>query len=364
MDNRNVAVLGGGAIAAATSAELTSSGFKVNLFELPRFKENVQVFKEKGGVEFSGVLGSGFAKLNMVTTNIQQAVKNVCLIILTSPAFAHQTFVEACAPYLQDGQIFLIETAYFGCLRFAKTIRDTGKQVVIAEINHTPYTCTRTGPARIYIDAKRKEMFVAALPAKETSKVRDLLKNVYPGMTIVPNVLQTSLDNVNWIAHPPITLVHRGLLERTKEYSLPLKDSLSPSAINLMNRMDEERLTLGKAFGLKLLPIKHTYELGGDTLEQALRRSTEFKTFSFEYKNGTNQYLQEDLYYGLPPVTSLADLAKVSIPTIKAVIHLFSVIDGIDYLREGVNAEKMGLAGLGIEEILKFAEEGWGRSPV
>ena len=42
---------------------------------------------------------------------------------------------------------------------------------------------------------------------------------------------------------------------------------------------------------------------------------------------------------------------------IKSVLNIFSVIDGIDYLNEGVNVEKMGLTGLSIKEILDLVEQ-------
>jgi hypothetical protein len=57
MDN-NVAIIGAGAIELANVVKLSSLGFKVNLFELSRFKSNIQPIIEKGGVEFSGVTGT------------------------------------------------------------------------------------------------------------------------------------------------------------------------------------------------------------------------------------------------------------------------------------------------------------------
>jgi hypothetical protein len=116
---------------------------------------------------------------------------------------------------------------------------------------------------------------------------------------------------------------------------------------------------LAKAFGLEMSPIKHTYEYGGETLEEALRKSTEFETFKFEYKDGSNQYLKEDLYYGLPPLVSIANQIGVSIPTIQDILQIFSIIDGEDYLNKGVNAKKMGLEGLNAEEIIQIAEKGF-----
>lgn len=360
---KNVAILGGGNIALATSVELSSLGFKVNMFELPEFSSNIRPIMETGGIEFSGMAGSGFAKLSKVTTDIEEALRGVGIIILTVPAFAHKVFVETSIPHLQDEQIFLIATGYFGCLRFAKAIYNTGKQVLLAEMNITPYTCSKTGPAQLYINGKRegKGTFIAALPARDTLRALDHIKNIYPGITPVPNVLQTSLDNINWIIHPPVTLLHKGLVERSSDYTLPLKDSIPLSVVRLMENMERERLKLGKAFGLDLPPIEHCLEMGEGTqgLEEAIRKTKEFGTYNYEYKNGSHKYMMEDLYYGLPPLASLASLIKVPTPTIDSVIRIFSIIDSIDYMKEGANIEKMGLKDLSSKEVLKILNEGF-----
>lgn len=359
IDSKKVAVLGGGAIALATTADFCAADFKVNLFELPKFRKSIQPIIKRGRIEFTGAVGSLFAKPNMVTTDIGEAIRDVGLIILAVPALAHGVFVETCIPHLKDGQILLMETGYFGCMRFRKIIQNTGKRIILAEMNSTPYTGRIIGPAQLCIDEKRKELFIAALPANDTPKVANLLRNIYPEITPVLNVLQTSLDLINWIIHPPVTLLHKGLIERTKDFSLPVRDSISPSVVKIMNAMERERIELGKAFGLDLLPIKHFYELGGKTLADALRKSREWKTYNFEYQNGTHQYLKEDLYYALPPVASIASLVGVPTPTINALTYIFSVIDEVDYMKEGLTVEKMGLTGLGIKEILKLLEEGF-----
>ena len=360
MDIRKIAVLGAGNVALATTAELSNYGFTINMFELPAYEHNIGPIIEKGGIEYSGVAGEGIAKLNMITTDIEKALKDVGLIILAAPAFAHEQFVDACLPFFQNGQIFLTETAYFACLRFAKKIHQTGKQIILAEMNQSPYTCTKKNPAHIFIDAKRNEAFIAVFPAA-TNVVEKLevLKSVWPDLASVKNVMQTSLDNMNWIAHPPITILHRGLIERLEEFHLPLKDALPPSVIRLMEALERDRVTFGAAFGIKLPPIKHSFEMGGDTLEEALRLSTEFETFGYDYHNGSCPYLKEDLFFALPPIVSIANQVDVPVPAMSAVLHMFTIIDSVNYLNEGINAEKMGIAGMNRDEIRNIIENGF-----
>jgi opine dehydrogenase len=360
MNNKNVAILGGGSIALAASVDLSSRGFKINLLEHPNFKENIQSIIEKGGVGYSGVIGEGFAKLNMVTTDPGKALKDVKVILLATPVFAHETFLKACLPFLQNGQILLIETGYFGCLRFAKMIKDTGKKIILAELNITPYTCTRTGPAKIYIDDFRKwETYLATLPAGESKNIINIIRDIHPDTAIAPNVIQTSLDNANYMVHAPIILLHRGLFERETEVSLPIKDLLTPSVLALTDEIEREGQKLGEAFGVDVPPLRHLWNPGAKSYRESLGSAPSFETFEMVCKDASNVYMKEDLYCSLPAIASLSNLVKVPTPVIKAIIDIFSVIDGIDYIQEGVNVENMGLAGLSSKEVLNLVEEGY-----
>jgi len=57
------------------------------------------------------------------------------------------------------------------------------------------------------------------------------------------------------------------------------------------------------------------------------------------------RYLHEDVGWGLVPWMHLAATADSPAPTITALTHLAAMINGIDYPREGLTLERMGLAG-------------------
>ncbi len=126
-----------------------------------------------------------------------------------------------------------------------------------------------------------------------------------------------------------------------------------------MEALERDRVTLGAAFGIDLPPIKHTFEMGGDNLEEAFRLSTEFETFGYDYHNATLPYLDEDLFFGLPPIISIANQLDVPVPAMSAVLRLFSIIDNVDYLKEGINVAKMGIAGMNRDAILNILENGF-----
>jgi hypothetical protein len=67
----------------------------------------------------------------------------------------------------------------------------------------------------------------------------------------------------------------------------------------------------------------------------------------------------EDLYYALPPIVSIANQVNVPVPAMSAVLRLFTIIDNIDYLNEGVNVEKMGIESMNVDEIRQIVENGF-----
>jgi hypothetical protein len=58
-----------------------------------------------------------------------------------------------------------------------------------------------------------------------------------------------------------------------------------------------------------------------------------------------HRYLHEDVGWGLVPWMHLAVAAGSPAPTITALTRLAGVINGIDYSRQGLTLERMGLAG-------------------
>src|SRR5262252_7426954 len=71
-----------------------------------------------------------------------------------------------------------------------------------------------------------------------------------------------------------------------------------------------------------------------------------------------HRYLQEDVGYGLVPMSELGRLAGVATPTIDALIRLAELALGIDYRAGGLTLERLGLAGKSPAELTRFVETG------
>ena len=101
---QRIAVLGAGNGGYALASDLALSGYKVNLFELERFNAlNLKPIKEKGGIERDG-MRPGLAKIDILTSNIKEALEDVEIVNVTIPAFAHMEFIELMAKHLNKKQ--------------------------------------------------------------------------------------------------------------------------------------------------------------------------------------------------------------------------------------------------------------------
>ena len=67
-----------------------------------------------------------------------------------------------------------------------------------------------------------------------------------------------------------------------------------------------------------------------------------------------HRYMHEDVGYGLVPFSALGRLAGVATPTIDAMIQLAGLAVGVDYRRDGLTLERLGLAGKSPSELLHF----------
>jgi opine dehydrogenase len=71
-----------------------------------------------------------------------------------------------------------------------------------------------------------------------------------------------------------------------------------------------------------------------------------------------HRYVDEDVPMSLVPIASLGEMLKVETPTIRAVIHIASIMRGIDFWKIGRTVEKLGIKGMSIKGIRLLAVTG------
>lgn len=365
MKPQNITVLGGGHGGHGMAADLALSGHRVTLFELPAFAHNIAQVQASGTIQFCDGQQTHTAQLAQVTTEAKEAIPSADWLMVVVPSFGHEPMAEACAPYLHDGQRVVIYAGTFGSLMFTKRLRELGctAKVAVAETSTLPYGVRLLAPGVVSCPLRAERVMVAGFPASRQDELIGALQEIYPVMQGGKNIAAVALSNVNPIVHPIGALLNTGRIEYSHGEFYLYEEGITKSVGRAIRELHREFTEVGK--GLNAMPAQ--YE------ERAFQSRTSITSAEFRahfdteriisgFKGPFNikqdRYVSEDVPYGLVPVASIADMIGVAVPTVKATIQLFTVMNETDYWKEGWTVEKLGIANLSREKLSKYFETG------
>ena len=361
----NFSVIGAGNGGKTMAAHLVLMGFAVTLYN--RTPEHVEIIKKRGGIELESEEEGGphgFARIEKVTSDIGEALKQSDVIMVVLPSSAHADIAKASAEHLRDGHIVILHPGRTcGALEFSKVIRENGctSDVTIAEAETFIYASRSDGPAQARIFRIKEAVPLASLPAKNTEKVLEAINEAYPQFIDGVDVLHTGLNNMGAIFHPALTLLNTGWIETTHgDYQFYI-DGVSPSVARMLEVLDRERVTVASSLGLRartaLEWLKLAYDTSGSDLHEAIHNQPGY--YGIKAPSTLNhRYLFEDVPMSLVPIASLGIRYGVSVRGMESMIRIASIIHQTDYWRRGRTVEKLGLAEWSVSELTRFVKEG------
>jgi opine dehydrogenase len=363
---RRIAVLGAGHGGCAAAADLTLRGFEVRL--QARRASRLAAIEANGGVTASGVQ-EGLARVAHMTTDVADAVDGADLIMLVVPSVAHESYAEALAPLLDaDTPVFLNPGHTGGGMHFAHALARAGFQGTprLCETVTLTYISRLEGEASVGIYGYTKRLMFAALPARETGALHDLVRPLYPEIVAASSVLETGLANMNAVFHPPGMLMNAGWIEHTDGGFLFYREGITEAVGRVVSALDAERVEIARGLGVPTRSFLETFHAAGLTSDAALASGSVARACRESEPNRTlksppsldHRYVHEDVGYGLVPMAAFARLAGVKCPVIDAHIDLLSAAAGIDYRATGLTLEALGLAGVPLQDVLGYVTDG------
>jgi opine dehydrogenase len=368
MSIRKIAVLGAGNGGCAAVADLTLRGYEVRLFS--RSDRTLLPILKSGGITLVEAGEEKFAAPFFVSPLIIGVVDGVDLIIVAAPSVAHEYLAKSLAPHVRDGQRILLNPGHTGgSLHFANALRAAGCQAKlrICETVTLTYICRMPGPTRVEIYRRTTHLRCAAFPGKDTPGLVKEIQDIYPNVVAAENVLETGFANINAIMHPAGMLGNAGWIEKTGGDFLYYREGITPAIAAWIESVDRERLQIVQRLGLAPLSFVDIFYQAGLTTEQARASGSVYRAINESEPNWTikspptldHRYIKEDVGYGLVPMAEIGRLLGVKTPVIDALITLASVATGTDYRQEGLTIEKMGLSGVGPQDLSKVLQEGF-----
>ncbi|MHA1273648.1 MAG: NAD/NADP octopine/nopaline dehydrogenase family protein [Promethearchaeota archaeon] len=336
-------VIGAGNGGRAFAAYLASKGFSVTLYN--RSYTRIYDIWKTGGIQAEGEI-EGFFPLDIITQDLRLAVKDADVILIVTPAFAHKSLARKMAKYLRDGQIIVLNPGRtFGSIEFLREIeRIRGKiPIFVGETQTLLFTCRALPGNGVRILKIKDEVQFATFPEKYTMIVCDILNEAFPQLVPVENYLELTLNNIGMLLHPAISLLNAGTIDCGK----PLKfyrEGASPHVCEVLENIEFELNKIYLKLGLKQLKFyewaKKSYNVDASNIYDAIQQINAYANIDAP-KELITRYFTEDVPTGLVPMASLAEFLDIDTPTINSIIHLSSIICGIDFKEEGRTIEKL-----------------------
>jgi len=347
-----IAIIGAGAAGCASAAVLSKKGYEVRIYN--RSIDRLKPIHERGGLEVIDGEPKGFIKIDKVTSDLEEAVRGADLIQVMTTANGHRDAAKALAPLLSNDQIVILCSGCAGSLEFARIWAEMGvkAQVLLGEMATMPQAARMRSPIQLTIKLFTTPR-MAAFPGKRTTELFKILSPLYATIP-VENVLDTGINNPNWLIHPIPMILNYAEVERRRGMFSLMNEGMTESVLRGLDAFDKERMALQRMLGLPVLSVDDMYtEFGsGPWVYRSEGEPMGFKDVIH------TRYIDEDIPYGSMFLASLGDLIRVDTPVIDATNIFAEVITGKNYWAEARTPERLGLSGLDVKQILNYVNEG------
>jgi opine dehydrogenase len=370
MGAMSIAVLGGGNGAFAAAADLSLRGHDVRLLEVPELQQSIAPVLEAGGILLENAkiaeIGSGNARIALVTTDPKAALGGAELVLYLVPAFAERRFTELVAPYLQPDQLVVLFCGSVGgALALAAQMQQAGLPIpLIAETEALVYAALKSGPAGVRVMGRKAGVGVSTLPAGKVGLALDRLRPLYPDFTPRTDVLETGLRNTNPIAHVPSMVLNAGRIAPTVPPYGFYKEGFPAAVGAVAEAADAERVRVAQGFGYAVASTRDTMlawygDQGahGETLAEVFSTNPPFQTTKAP-QTLEHRFLTEDVPFGFVPFEALGELAGVATPAISALITVASLLLGRDLRASGRNQDRLGVRNFSMAQIRQVLRAG------
>jgi opine dehydrogenase len=353
----SVAVLGAGAGGAAAAVQLSLEGHAVRLWN--RSEGALEAFRRAGGVRYEGRLGEGVAEPEVLTTDLRAALGGAEVAFVCLPALAHPAIFERLAEAGASVPLVLNPGGVGGSLEAREVFRGRGVLLPpLAELSTLTYVARKYAPETVVVSGVAERVWGAALPGG--AEALAAAGELYPSVTLAPDVLFTGLSNVNLVLHPPGAILAAAWIEATLGGFRFYAEGMTSGVARVLEGLDAERLAVGRAFDHDLPSLAAEMAAIGTGDREAAARGDLLETIRGGAANARipapgsleHRYYREDFAFGLLPFTALAAAARVPVPVAASLLRLGTVLRGAE-LGHGRSAERMGVSGMDVADLLR-----------
>jgi opine dehydrogenase len=351
----NITVIGAGNGGQTIAAYSALRGHEVCLYN--RSLEKIPNIARTSKIILKGKIdGTGIVKI--VTDDIKTAVDFADILMIATTADAHREIAARIAPFLKNGQIIILNPGRTGgVFEFQKIFADlnVSRNIHLGEAQTLMYACRLLDDGLVNVIGVKEKVLFASTSRHETEYILERTGSLYPCFMPAKNILHTSLENIGAIFHPCIILFNAAAIERGNTFYF-YRD-ITPQIVHFIEKTDEERLNIGKAFGLDLIPaeewISYAYkDIQGTTLREKMKNNPAYHDILAPTSIFSRQLL-EDIPTGILPMSELGKLAGINVDIMTSIITICGSLLNLDFRKSGRTLASIGIDHLSAAEIIK-----------
>lgn len=345
-----IAMLGAGNAGCAVAADLTLKGHEVTLIKTSHalHDDNFNYLLEHEGEmtldEFGEIKTAHIAHLTRDVSELQ-GHEVVIIYIMTN---YHEQLIERISPYLQDGQILLINPGYLSTAYVLKHCPD--KNLIIAEAESSFIDGRIMTPGHFRVGFRNVRNPIGIYPAHRKEEAIRKLDQLDERFVYLNSVVEAALHNPNLVVHTVGSIMSIPRIEKAKEDFCLYHDAYTreqEATWRIVEAMDSEKMDVLEHLGLPRLSYVEAckYRNSLDDTEDAKEVFWEYAEMPTRAKGPTSvesRYIAEDVPQGLVMLEALGQALKVSTPIVSGLISIASAALGRDLRAEGRTPETLG----------------------
>jgi opine dehydrogenase len=304
----------------------------------------------------SRIVRHGMLADPQILVDAADALRDRQLVLCFAPAYGQRPLAELVAPHLRPGMMFVLACGSAGTLEVAQALTERGidvrEDVILGETVTLPQSARMTGPARVRI---RLDSCVrlAAFPARNAERLYERLNGTIR-FRPSPHVLDTGINNVNFLIHPVPMLLNYAAVEREDGRLSIMNEGMTDAVLRSMDALDAEKMALAEALGLQPISIDDLYREGGSSPH--IYRATG-EPFALKDRIWP-RYVDEDVPFGTVMLSSLGRQLGVPMPVCDAVNTMLSVAARKDFNAIGRTTSRLGLDGMSADQMRDYLYQG------
>ena len=323
-------IIGTGPIGLGCAALLDKRGFKTMIWSPSG------TFRGGAPVKSEGALEHAFTPV--MAASARRLAEENDVITVTVPAYGHRDVLNAIAGCITSAHAVIISSHVPFASEFLRAAAARrGVEPLIIALSTTVLSGRKSAPERLQISTVRDQVDMAVLPRERADEGLALCRELFGDRFVLrDSMLAIALSNLNPQNHLGIALCNLTRIEKGEKWVQ--NENVTPAVGRLLERLDEERLNIARALGVKTRDIHQHFSRSfhvpsGPVSEMCAAMAAQGQR-GLGPSSIHTRYVLEDVPYGLVPTVWLGRGAGAPAKLHEAGIELFNALYGKDFFAE------------------------------